>query len=170
MKTLTDILYNKTTNTIKINYFDDIGNLQQITKSVSDLTSDELSHLTSLSNDIQTDLNNLIKIKAKVFNVLLLDSIFFIQGESYPPQSHKIADLSTTVLVTGTSLTQKQVSDNLYSFVLSATSNSLISLSAPFGTNTVVINGTTMNYTTISTASGSVLSNATQLVIDLFNQ
>lgn len=153
-----------------VNYIDEVGKQTTIAIKSSDFTTQEAITSTAFRALIQTRLDALSIIKAKIFNVMLLDGIFFIQGESYPPQSYKVVNLSTETLVTGTSLTQKQVCDNLYSFVLSATGNPLVSLSAPFSTNTVVINDVTMNYTTISTASGSILTNATQLVIDLFNQ
>lgn len=155
---------------ISIVYLNDIGAISKLPVTISSLITSETTIVDNFKNMLQGKLDILPQIKAKIYNVLLLDGIFFIQGESYPPQSHKVSNLSTSVLVTGTSLTQKQASDNLYSFVLSATGSPLVSLSAPFGTNTVVINGVTMNYTTISTASGSVLANATQLAIDLFNQ
>ena len=168
MKTIGNILSDNIN--ILVNYTDDIGNKNIFLIPQSSLNEGELTNFNNFKSLIQNRLNAIAVVKAKIINVLLLNNVFFIQGESFPPKSFNTNTLSTTILVTGTSLTQKQVSDNLYAFVLAATGNPLISLTAPFATNTVIINGVTMNYTTISTASGSVLANATQLVIDLFNQ
>ena len=168
MKKLKNVLLDGNGNIIS-NYLDEIGNNSVINIKEIDLTDDEIIVIDNLKSLIQSKLDLLPKQIEKVYDVELLENIFFISGENFQPKSFKTDLLSTSVLVTGTDLTQKQVSDNLYSFVLSSIGSPLISISAPFVTGKVTINGIEMDYQIISSQSGNIMSNATQLVVDLFN-
>lgn len=148
---------------ISISYSNELGELSNSIKNISDLTDDEIQILTAFQKIANDELTTISPKIARVKLVQLKNRVFSIEGEVFKMKTISIDELSED------SPSQKAVAEALYDFVLQATGVPLETLEAPFGTGKVIINGTTMDYATVASQSGNILSNATQLVIDLFN-
>lgn len=150
-----------------IRYKDEIGNLNFIDINVSDLTSDEINSWDS--NIFNVRLASLPIVPKPVSLVLLLNGVFSIYGAGSEPKLIDVTSLSDTKLVTGTNLSQKAVSDQVFGFVQNAFGTPLVSIKAVFGSDSVIINGNVLNYDTANASSNGILANAKQLMVDLFN-
>jgi hypothetical protein len=157
-------------DSVLITYKNEINESKGLTIVKSELSSDSLNALTTLAAEIQSKIEILPKVTAKVTNCTLIDGKFIIQGEILPVKRANVSDLSNSTLVTGTTLTQVQVYNALAAFVLSMTGQELTSIIAPFNTGKIVVNnGDVMNYSTLLGINSTVMRNASMLVIDLFN-
>jgi hypothetical protein len=162
MKTLINSLIEGNGNVLN-NYFDDIKNKNCLNIKVSDLTPDELIAYNNWIAVIQTRLNALPRVKAKVKFINLLDGTFSISGEYYPLKTQRIIDLTPE---------QKVITNALYNFVLNYTGSQLLSLEGEIGALRVVINGVVYSgqeYLDLVSASGNVIYNSILLTIDIFN-
>ena len=158
MKTARTIILRPEDGQILVTYSNELGKDNTINIAMTDIDN---SILTPFNSAIATKLSVLPQAIAKVSFVKLLDGVFTIIGEHYDPKTVNSADLVGA---------QKQVYDNLCAFVLAAVGQPLSSITAKYGSGRIIINGVDMDFVSVNAGAGTVLSDSTQLSIDLFNE
>ncbi len=154
---------------ILTNYTNEVGEKLPFNITISSLTGSKADAYNAFKAMVIAEMNAIDKVNILVENVFYMNAKFTIVGINKITKNFEVIDLADNVNVYDTGKTPKEIYDELAAFVLAALGAPLTVLNAPFGTNTVNINGAVYEYTALIPLSGTVLLNSTKLAKYLFN-